>query len=96
MVSPCSATDEAAGKCFGGYGRITTMVHKLRLQAAKKGAAYYFLHAGDEFTGSTYDVVAPGEAEALLQRAPTWRPDVQTLGARAAASFFDARLCALL
>lgn len=42
------AETKAEGRCVGGWPRISSMVNALRLQAAKEGAAFFFLDAGDE------------------------------------------------
>lgn len=49
---------------MGGWPRVSTAVNSLRLQAQKEGAAFLFLHAGDEFTGTMWDAVYQGQTVA--------------------------------
>lgn len=77
--TPCSPKAQAAGTCVGGWPRISSAVKSLRLQAQKEGAAFFFLDAGDEFTGTMWDAVYQGQTVAplLLNKV---KPDVMTLG----------------
>lgn len=59
--TPCSPKARAAGTCVGGWPRISTAIKSLRLQAAKEGAGFFFLDAGDEFTGTMWDAVYQGQ-----------------------------------
>jgi 2',3'-cyclic-nucleotide 2'-phosphodiesterase (5'-nucleotidase family) len=75
--TPCSPTARSAGTCVGGWPRISTAVKSLRLQAAKENppAAFFFLDAGDEFTGTMWDAVYQGQTvtPSLLNKV---KPDV--------------------
>lgn len=62
------AATQAQGRCVGGWARISTEVKSLRRQAAREGAAFWFLDAGDEFTGSLWDVVYQGQITPLMQK----------------------------
>lgn len=64
--TPCSPKARAAGICVGGWPRISTAVKSLRLQAAREGAGFFFLDAGDEFTGTLWDAVYQGNTVAPL------------------------------
>lgn len=64
--TPCSPKAQAAGTCVGGWPRISSAVKSLRLQAQKEGAAFFFLDAGDEFTGTMWDAVYQGQTVAPL------------------------------
>jgi hypothetical protein len=77
--TPCSAKARAAGTCVGGWPRISSAVKSLRLQAQKEGAAFFFLDAGDEFTGTMWDAVYQGQTVAplLLNKV---KPDVMVSG----------------
>lgn len=82
LVSPCSPEDEAAGKCFGGYGRLSTMGRSLRQKAARAGATFYLLNAGDEFLGTLWDVV--GAERGVREREGRGCKGREVLGGRAA------------
>lgn len=77
--TPCSAKARAAGTCVGGWPRISSAVKSLRLQAQKEGSAFFFLDAGDEFTGTMWDAVYQGQTVAplLLNKV---KPDVMVSG----------------
>lgn len=62
--TPCSPSSRQKGICVGGWARISSAVKSLRLQARKEGAAFFFLDAGDEFTGTMWDVVYQGQTVA--------------------------------
>jgi hypothetical protein len=64
--TPCSPKARAAGICVGGWPRISTAVKSLRLQAAREGAGFFFLDAGDEYTGTLWDAVYQGNTVAPL------------------------------
>jgi len=60
------AEARSAGTCVGGWPRISTAVKSLRLQAQRENAAFFFLDAGDEFTGTMWDAVYQGQTVAPL------------------------------
>lgn len=64
QLSIVCAEARAAGTCVGGWPRISTAVKSLRLQAQKENAAFFFLDAGDEFTGTMWDAVYQGQTVA--------------------------------
>uniref|UniRef100_A0A383W8U0 5'-Nucleotidase C-terminal domain-containing protein n=1 Tax=Tetradesmus obliquus TaxID=3088 RepID=A0A383W8U0_TETOB len=66
---PCQPKTKALGRCVGGWPRISTEIKALRLQAAREGAAFWFLDAGDEFTGSLWDVTYKGAVTPYVQKA---------------------------
>ena len=59
--STCSAEDDAAGECFGGYARLKTLVDRKR---AELGDNVLTLDAGDQFQGSLFYTTYKGAAEA--------------------------------
>ena len=67
--SYCDAKQRAKGVCVGGWARIGAAVGTARRQAAREGAGFLFLDAGDEFDGSLWDVVYKGLATADVQNA---------------------------
>jgi len=48
--SPCSAEDNAAGECFGGYARLVTAIEEAR---ARNPESFLF-DGGDQFQGSLF------------------------------------------
>jgi hypothetical protein len=46
VSSVAAAETKALGQCVGGWPRISSEVKALRKQAAKEGAAFWFLDAG--------------------------------------------------
>ena len=59
--STCSAEDDAAGECFGGYARLKTLVDRMR---ADLGENVLVLDAGDQFQGTLFYTTYKGAAEA--------------------------------
>jgi hypothetical protein len=59
----------------GGWPRISTAVAALRARAAAEGAGFFFLDAGDEFTGTLWDVVYRGQS-VLPQLMNRVKPDL--------------------
>lgn len=86
--TPCSSSSQQRGICVGGWPRISSAVKSLRLQAEKEGAAFFFLHAGDEFTGTMWDAVYQGQTVAPLLMNKV-KPDVMVRG-RASLAAVDA------
>lgn len=66
---PCQPKTKALGQCVGGWPRISSEIKALRLQAAREGAAFWFLDAGDEFIGSLWDVTYKGAVTPYVQKA---------------------------
>ncbi|HKL70691.1 bifunctional metallophosphatase/5'-nucleotidase [Salibaculum sp.] len=60
--STCGAEDEAAGECFGGIARVSTMVDQKREELADQNVV--LLDAGDPFQGSLFYTTFKGAAEA--------------------------------
>jgi 5'-nucleotidase len=53
-ATPCSPESRAAGRCVGGYGRLSTAIRNLRKRAAQEGAALWLLDAGTHgYTAAT-------------------------------------------
>lgn len=61
--STCSAEDEAAGECFGGFGRLATKIKERRKEIEDAGENVITLDAGDEFQGSLFYTTYRGKAE---------------------------------
>ncbi|MFK7857671.1 MAG: bifunctional UDP-sugar hydrolase/5'-nucleotidase [Granulosicoccus sp.] len=60
--SPCSAEDNAAGECFGGYARLVTAVEEAR---ARNPDALLF-SGGDQFQGSLFYTYYKGKVAAEI------------------------------
>ena len=52
--SNCDAETDAAGECFGGIGRLKTIIDTRRSEIAAEGGNALLLNAGDNFQGSLY------------------------------------------
>ncbi len=59
--STCSADDNAAGECFGGYARVAAKVAQLREELA--GENVVVLDAGDQYQGSLMYTTYKGDVE---------------------------------
>ncbi|KAF6254137.1 Metallo-dependent phosphatase-like protein [Scenedesmus sp. NREL 46B-D3] len=77
-ANPCQPKTKALGQCVGGWPRISSEIKALRKQAAREGAAFWFLDAGDEFTGSLWDVTYRGAVTPYVQK--TVGQDAMVLG----------------
>jgi len=67
--STCSASDDAAGSCFGGAGRLYTLVTQMRGALEAEGHPVLVLDAGDASQGSLFYTTYGGRVEAeLLER----------------------------
>ncbi|KPP92543.1 MAG: 5'-nucleotidase [Rhodobacteraceae bacterium HLUCCA08] len=62
--STCSADDNAAGECFGGYARVATKIAELRDELA--GENMIVLDAGDQYQGSLMYTTYKGDVEIEL------------------------------
>ncbi len=60
--SNCSVQDNHAGKCFGGYARLATIVRQSRVKSPNS----LLLDAGDQFQGSLFYSHYQGQATAEL------------------------------
>ncbi|MEO3386388.1 bifunctional metallophosphatase/5'-nucleotidase [Mesorhizobium sp. CAU 1741] len=61
--STCSAEDETAGECFGGFGRVATKIWERRKAIEDAGENVITLDAGDQFQGSLFYTTYRGKAE---------------------------------
>lgn len=59
--STCSAEDNAAGECFGGYARVATKIAELRAELADQNVVV--LDAGDQYQGSLMYTTYKGDVE---------------------------------
>ncbi|WP_424984393.1 bifunctional metallophosphatase/5'-nucleotidase [Microbulbifer sp. S227A] len=59
--STCSAEDNAAGECFGGYARVATKIAELRAELADENVVV--LDAGDQYQGSLMYTTYKGDVE---------------------------------
>ncbi len=67
--STCSASDEAAGSCFGGAARLYALVTQMRSALEAEGHPVIVLDAGDASQGSLFYTTYGGRVEAeLLER----------------------------
>ncbi len=62
--STCSAEDNEAGECFGGYARLKTAVDEAR--AALDGGNVVLMDAGDQYQGSLMYTTHKGAVEAEM------------------------------
>lgn len=74
LSSVCSEKEAAAGKCYGGFARIATLVR----QARNSSVPCLFLNAGDTYQGSTWFSVYKWEIVARLLN--ILKPDAISLG----------------
>jgi len=63
--SPCSSEDNAEGKCFGGYARLTTAV----ADARKRNPDALLVDGGDQFQGSLFYTYYKGKVAAEMMNA---------------------------
>ena len=63
--SPCSSEDNAEGKCFGGYARLTTAV----AEARKRNPDALLVDGGDQFQGSLFYTYYKGKVAAEMMNA---------------------------
>ena len=61
--STCAIDAEAAGECFGGFGRLATKLRERRAELASAGANVLTLDAGDQSQGSLFYITYKGKAE---------------------------------
>lgn len=61
--STCAVDAEAAGECFGGFGRLATKLRERRAELASTGANVLTLDAGDQSQGSLFYITYKGKAE---------------------------------
>lgn len=72
--SNCSAKDDAAGKCFGGYARLATAIRTARADAPNA----LLVDAGDQFQGSLFYTRYKGKVAAEMMN--TLGYDAMTVG----------------
>lgn len=72
--SNCSAKDDAAGKCFGGYARLATAIRAARADAPNA----LLVDAGDQFQGSLFYTRYKGKVAAEMMN--TLGYDAMTVG----------------
>lgn len=60
--SPCSAEDNAAGECFGGYARLVTAVEEAR----ERNPNSLLFDGGDQFQGSLFYTYYKGKVAAEI------------------------------
>lgn len=74
----CTPAKKGRGVCAGGFARLATFFKLWRQRAANQGAAALVVDAGDQTTGSAWDVVfRQGETAGLMAQAGY---NVTTLG----------------
>ena len=72
--SPCSAEDNAEGKCFGGYARLVTAV----AEARSRNPDALLFDGGDQFQGSLFYTYYKGKVAAEIMN--TMQYDGMTVG----------------
>ncbi|AJE45620.1 bifunctional metallophosphatase/5'-nucleotidase [Celeribacter indicus] len=72
----CTAEEDAAGECFGGYARLATKVSELRDEL--DGENVILLDAGDQYQGSLMYTTYKGDVEAEMMEKIGY--DVMALG----------------
>ena len=72
--SPCSAEDNAAGECFGGYARLVTAIEEAR---ARNPESFLF-DGGDQFQGSLFYTYYKGRVAAEIMN--NLQYDAMTVG----------------
>lgn len=72
--SPCSAEDNAEGKCFGGYARLVTAVSEAR----SRNPDALLVDGGDQFQGSLFYTYYKGKVAAEIMN--TLQYDGMTVG----------------
>ena len=60
--SPCSAEDNAAGECFGGYARLVTAIEEAR----ERNPDALLFDGGDQFQGSLFYIYYKGKVAAEI------------------------------
>ncbi len=77
--SPCSAEDNSAGECFGGYARLVTAIEAARSRAAEKSnAGVLLVDGGDQFQGSLFYTYYKGKVAAEMMNSLGY--DAMTVG----------------
>ncbi len=77
--SPCSAEDNAAGECFGGYARLKTAVDDARSRAsADTNREVLLVDGGDQFQGSLFYTYYKGAVAAEIMNSLDY--DAMTVG----------------
>lgn len=51
-TTECQPEDQIKNKCFGGMGRVSSMIKKDREDAKKNGTHVLYFNAGDTYTGT--------------------------------------------
>ncbi len=72
--SPCSAEDNAAGECFGGYARLVTAIEEAR----ERNPDALLFDGGDQFQGSLFYTYYKGKVAAEIMN--TLQYDGMTVG----------------
>jgi len=77
--SPCSAEDNDAGECFGGYARLVNVVEAARARAGENSnAGVLLVDGGDQFQGSLFYTYYKGRVAAEIMN--TLGYDAMTVG----------------
>ncbi|XP_047991994.1 protein 5NUC-like isoform X4 [Leguminivora glycinivorella] len=75
----CTTADREAGKCYGGFPRVATVVKEARRKAASgEGPPVLYLNAGDTYTGTAWFTIYKWKIAAEFINA--LRPDAVSLG----------------
>ncbi|KAJ2945529.1 hypothetical protein O0L34_g346 [Tuta absoluta] len=79
LSGTCTTADREAGKCYGGFPRVATVVKEARLKAATgQGPPVLYLNAGDTYTGTAWFTIYKWKIAAEFINA--LNPDAVSLG----------------
>lgn len=53
-TNTCRQEDVEAGKCYGGFARVSQVIKNYRKEAESGGPAVVYLNAGDTYTGTPW------------------------------------------
>ncbi|XP_050665747.1 protein 5NUC-like isoform X9 [Leptidea sinapis] len=79
LSGACTTADRDAGKCYGGFPRVATVVKEARKAAASgQGPPVLYLNAGDTYTGTAWFTIYKWKIAAEFLNA--LEPDAVSLG----------------
>ncbi|XP_061379079.1 protein 5NUC-like isoform X3 [Danaus plexippus] len=79
LSGACTTLDREAGKCYGGFPRVATVVKEARRKAASgEGPPVLYLNAGDTYTGTAWFTIYKWKVAAEFLNA--LQPDAVSLG----------------
>nr|XP_032518823.1 uncharacterized protein LOC116771168 [Danaus plexippus plexippus] len=79
LSGACTTLDREAGKCYGGFPRVATVVKEARRKAASgEGPPVLYLNAGDTYTGTAWFTIYKWKVAAEFLNA--LQPDAVSFG----------------